>query len=683
MDKKLTKKELERKIIDLEEFVNTQKENETMLRREIDALRQTGNYYEILMQNTEDYILICDKEGVPQVFNDSYKKRIESLTGQKMKPGTRPPMKEYDPETARYWNSLQQRVLKGEKFIAEFSASVDDSERLYYETLFCPVREGNQISGFVEITRDITERKKVENALKDSVSFNSSLLENSPNAILVLNPDTSIRYVNPFFENLTGYTSEEIIGLKTPYPWWVNDPSYGTEEEKRKLFLIGIHRAERQYKKKNGEFSWVEINITPIYQNGEMSYSLATWVDISERKEAQRKSKELEEKLQRSQKMESLGLLAGGVAHDLNNVLAGIVSYPDLLLMDLPESSRLKKPILTIKESGDRAVAIVQDLLTIARGVATVKKPLNLNKLIDEYLESPEFGKLRQYHPAVDFSTDLDATLLNINGSQIHLRKVVMNLMSNAMEAIDGAGDVKISTVNCYLDRPLKAYDNVKPGEYVVLSVSDSGPGISPTDLDRIFEPFYSKKILGRSGTGLGLPVVWNVIQEQSGYINVTSDDSRTVFDLYFPISREKISDESVSFKIEDYTGNGEKILVIDDMQSQRDISRGMLEKLGYAVETAACGEEAVKYLETHTVDLLILDMIMDPGINGRQTYEKILETHPDQKALIVSGYAETDEVKATQDMGAGQFIKKPFTIGILGDAVKRELNKQPSPSVE
>jgi signal transduction histidine kinase len=395
-----------------------------------------------------------------------------------------------------------------------------------------------------------------------------------------------------------------------------------------------------------------------------------------ERKRAEQALRESEEKLARSRKMESLGLLAGGVAHDLNNVLSGIVSYPELIIMDLPEDSKLRKPIETMQESGHRAAAIVQDLLTVARGVATTKEPLNLNELIGDYLNSPEFKKLEQFHPTVTVKTNLDTDLFNIGGSHVHIRKVIMNLVSNASEAIDSSGNVTISTMNRYIDRPLRGYDDVSIGEYVVLAVSDDGSGISSDDLERIFDPFYTKKVMGRSGTGLGLAVVWNVVQDHKGYIDVTTDENGTTFELYFPITREEISSQDLSIPIKDYKGNGETILVVDDVGSQRDISCRMLDKLGYITKAESSGEEAVEYLKENTVDLIVLDMIMDPGINGLLTYERILKTHPNQKAIIVSGFAETDDVKEAQRLGAGQYVKKPITLEKIGIAIRDELKK-------
>jgi CheY-like chemotaxis protein/two-component sensor histidine kinase len=344
--------------------------------------------------------------------------------------------------------------------------------------------------------------------------------------------------------------------------------------------------------------------------------------------------------------------------------------------MDLPEGSKLRKPIETMRESGQRATAIVQDLLTVARGVAIPKEPLNLNDVIKEYLKSPEYNKLLQYHPSVTVKDDLDPKLLNMKGSPVHIRNVVMNLISNASEAIEGHGNVVVSTMNRYIDRPLRGYDDVNIGEYVVLVVEDNGPGISSDDLNRIFEPFFTKKVLGRSGTGLGLMLVWNVVQDHEGYIDVISEKGGTKFELYFPITREAVIGQTSSVPLENLYGHGEMILVIDDVESQREISCRMLEALRYKTKAVSGGEAAIDYLKEHRVDLLLLDMIMDPGINGRETYERIKKIHLKQKAIIISGFAETDEVKKTLELGAGRFLKKPIILEELGLAVKEELEK-------
>ena len=443
-----------------------------------------------------------------------------------------------------------------------------------------------------------------------------------------------------------------------------NDPNYSRQIEHRIIYA-------------DGTVGYITVRfVIEKDADGRTVKTYGVNQDITERKRAEERLRESEEKLLRSKKMESLGLLAGGVAHDLNNVLAGIVSYPELLLLDLPEDSKLRKPIQSIQESGDKAVAIVQDLLTIARGVALAKKTLNLNDFVKDYLASPEFEKLMQLHPAIKVKTDLDTGLMNTIGSPVHIRKVIMNLVSNASEAIEGPSHITISTGNRYLDRNVGKYEEVKIGEYVILSVSDDGSGISSDHLERIFDPFFTTKIMGKSGTGLGLAVVWNIVQDHKGYIDVSSDERGTTFELYFPITRDEVTEEDISISMEDCKGNGEMVLVVDDIESQRKITCDMLEALGYKSIAVSGGEKAVEYLKEHSVDIILLDMIMDPGINGYETYKRIIEIHPNQKAVIVSGFAETDEVKKVQKLGAGQYMRKPLTFKKIGMAIKEELEK-------
>ena len=330
----------------------------------------------------------------------------------------------------------------------------------------------------------------------------------------------------------------------------------------------------------------------------------------------------------------------------------------------------------TIQESGMRAADVVEDLLTIARGIATGKEALNLNTIVTEYLRSAEYQKLEKTHSFVSCRTELDPDLLNMSGSATHIKKILMNLVTNASEAIESSGTVIISTSNRYLDEPLMGYEDVRMGEYSVLSVSDNGSGISPEDLERIFEPFYTKKVMGRSGTGLGLAVVWNTVQDHKGYINIKSSEQSTVFELYFPVTRDKVAAEKEEVSMEDYLGHGEKILVVDDEERQREIAGVLLAELGYVAESVSSGEEAIEYIKEHPVDLIVLDMVMPKGINGRETYEEIIKIRPAQRAIIASGYAKTKEVDTAQELGAGKYIKKPYTLAKVGLAVKEELEK-------
>jgi signal transduction histidine kinase len=385
--------------------------------------------------------------------------------------------------------------------------------------------------------------------------------------------------------------------------------------------------------------------------------------------------KQIEEKLQHAKKMESIGLMAGGVAHDLNNILSGVTGYSELILHDLPEDSKLTKPIKAIQDSGSRAAIIVADLLTVARGAASTRELHNLNSLAQEYLNSPEYTALKSLYPQITCQHQLTAAHNSIICSSVHVKKCLMNLVTNASEAVEADGTIIVSTENKTLGDDTAARYHIEPGEYVLLNVDDDGPGITDKDLEHIFEPFYTKKVMGRSGTGLGLTVVWNTMEDHDGIVLVKSSDEGTCFQLFFPVSKEKKAVQTDSDTQENLSGNGEHILLVDDESHLRDIGTQMLQTLGYKVVSVSSGELAVKFIKDNKVDLLVLDMLMEPGINGLQTYKEILEISPDQKAIIASGFSESDDVKATLKLGAGKFIKKPYSTDQLGQAVKEVLN--------
>lgn len=531
-----------------------------------------------------------------------------------------------------------------------------------------------------KLHKESTERKQAEEAVREAYNITNR----SPAvAFLCKNAEEwPVEFVSDNVDELFGYKAEEFTSGKITYAQVVHPDDLervGEEitifggEEGREEFIHDPYRVVT----KDGEVKWLDdMTLIRRDEKGDITHYEGIVLDISERVKAEDEKESLQAKLQRSQKMESLGLLAGGVAHDLNNILSGIVSYPDLLLMDLSEDSPLRKPIKTIKESGQRAADVVSDLLTVARGVATGKEVLNFNTIVEKYRDSAEHKKLETVRPWVTFKTKLDPDLLNVSCSLTHIKKTLMNLVTNASEAIKGSGNVIISTMNQYIDKPIRGYEEVRIGEYAMLTVSDDGSGISPEDLERIFEPFYTKKVMGRSGTGLGLAVVWNTVQDHDGYINVMSSEEGTVFELYFPLTRDEVTGEKEQVPFEDYVGHGERILVVDDEENQREIACKMLTKLSYSAEAVTSGAEAVEYLKEHCADLIVLDMIMPSGMDGRETYERITKIHPNQKAIIASGFAETEAVKAAQKLGAGKYIKKPYTIEKIGVAVKEELEK-------
>ncbi len=577
------------------------------------------------------------------------------------------------------FNSVK-RLKSHERNHSEIELGPENNRKSYYLQVSHLFSRKNRLVGWLVCLRDITQRKLSEAALRDSEEKFRSISDNALDGIIMIDPEDKISLWNCAAEKMFGYKETEIIGkelhtLLAPRRCHQEYFQRFSESIVTGKAPVISKTVELSALKKDGTEFPIELFVADLSLKGRWQ-AVGIVRDITDRKQGEAERARLQERLQRAQKMEAIGTMAGGVAHDLNNILSGIVSYPDLLLLDIPVNSPLRKPIEAIRKSGMLAADVVSDLLTIARGVAMRKAALNLNTAVSEYLESAEFKRLEKIHAFVQFKTDLASRLSNISGSAIHIDKVLMNLVVNATEAIEKSGTVTITTMNRYLDAPVIGHENVRQGEYAVLSISDDGPGISPDDMARIFEPFYSKKVMGRSGTGLGLAVVWSAVQDHNGYINVKSSEKGTTFQIYFPVTREEIAEKKETAGLEEYMGDGERILVVDDEEIQREIATGMLTKLGYYTEAISSGEEAIAYVKEHPMDLLVLDMVMPKGINGRETYEKILEMFPGQKAILASGYSKTEEIETAQNMGAGHYIKKPYTLETIGFAIKKELEK-------
>jgi PAS domain S-box-containing protein len=529
-----------------------------------------------------------------------------------------------------------------------------------------------------ELETEVARRKQTEKALHASEKKYRDVVTNANSIILRWDAAGNILFMNPFGLEFFGFSEEELVGRNVVGT--IVAETETTSQRDLVALMQDIQRDPDKYKnneneniRKDGTRAWISwTNKAVVDTAGNIEEILSIGNDITEKKL-------LEDRLQRARKMEAIGALAGGVAHDLNNVLSGIVGYPDLLLMQLPPDSPLTEPLLTIRESGKKAASIVQDLLTLARRGVAVSEAANLNTIVRQYLDSPEFLKLQSFHPGVAVQTTLATDLLNVLGSPVHIAKTIMNLVSNAAESMSAGGTLFIATANQYIDTPLQGYKHVEEGDYAVLTISDTGTGMTPEEMEHIFEPFYSKKKMGRSGTGLGMAVVWGTVKDHGGYIDFESTLGKgTTFKIYFPATRQEVTTrEPVGISLEKYRGRGETILVVDDVKEQREIADMILSQLGYSVTVAASGEEAIDVLRDTTVDLLVLDMIMDPGIDGLETFRRILELHPGQKAVIASGFSETERVKEALRLGAGHYVKKPYTIEKIGRAIKETLGKK------
>lgn len=396
---------------------------------------------------------------------------------------------------------------------------------------------------------------------------------------------------------------------------------------------------------------------------------LAIVRNISERILAEQERKKLEGQLARAQKMEAVGLLAGGVAHDLNNVLSGLVSYPDLLLRELPENSPMHRRVRIIQKSGQKAAQIVQDLLTLARRGVAAEEQVHLNTIIQEYLCSPEFEKLSSFHPLMRLETRLDASLPYLKGSGLHLGKMLMNLVSNAAEAMPDGGDLVIET------RYDPSGDPSFPQGTLLLCVRDTGQGIHPEDREKIFEPFYTKKVMGRSGTGLGMAVVWSTVQDHRGRIEVDSAPGKgCLISVRLPASPDLLPAPQESKEIS--LGSGQHLLVVDDLPEQLEIATLMLQSLGYRVSAVTSGEEALSQLSFLNPDLVLLDMIMGKEkMDGLDCFLHMRTLMPELKVLLVTGFSEGERIKEALALGALGYVKKPYTRDSIAKGIHEALH--------
>jgi len=390
--------------------------------------------------------------------------------------------------------------------------------------------------------------------------------------------------------------------------------------------------------------------------------------------------KALLRRLQRAEQMEVLGTLAAGVAHDLNNVLSGCVSLPEIIMETLPKDSPHKPLLSQIKDSGMRAAAIVADLLTLARRAIVVEDVVDINKVITGYLNSPEHMELRHRYPNVVITSHLSAENPRILGSTIHIMKTIMNLVTNAYKATSQGGHVWITTD---LQPVFDAAGENDPSDQAIIRIKDDGVGMTAAEQTHIFQPFYTRKTSDQSGTGLGMAIVWGAVKDHGGEIHIKSQpDQGTTFEIELPAT-DAVEDDSSEWQIDDCLGNHHlTVLVVDDLNDQREIARALLERLGYTVVVASSGIDAINWLKTHSADIVLLDMLMGLGIDGHDTYKQILEFRPNQRAVIASGYSENDRVKDTIKLGAFAYLKKPYVLRDLGSTIHAALQtKSPAAS--
>lgn len=553
-------------------------------------------------------------------------------------------------------------ALSGKPQFFEWMHSRLDGEEFYAEVSLNAL----ELSGkrfILALVRDINQRKLSEVKLYRSNEAYRALADNSPDIIIRFDKNLRYQYANTALETATGKPIGEFIGKNLRELDFPEAVCNIWEDNLRDVLLSGkplISQFDLILKNERRYYDW---RLNPEFNTvGEVETVLSVARDITE-------TRRLQELESRAHRLETAGQIAGQVAHDFNNLLAPLMAYPDFIRDELPPGNRAEKFLTAIENAARQIAEINQQLLTLGRRGHYNQEPMNLNTIVREVL-----SQMDPSGPSLEIKTNLADDLMNIKAGGAQIHRVIANLIANARDAMMDVGKINITTENIYVDRDFGNYTRVARGEYAKLTIADSGSGIPEDNLQKIFDPFFTTKTTDKKkGSGLGLSVVDAVIKDHNGYIDIESRlGLGTSMYVYLPITREA-SNETAK---EDIIGGSAQILVVDDDKVQREVTAELLGRLGYTVKTASGGEEAIRILKSRQYDLLILDMIMPPGIDGAETLRRTLEIYPGQKALIISGFSESERVNEALRLGAGAYIRKPLNLKAIASAVRKELDR-------
>ena len=574
-------------------------------------------------------------------------------------------------ERERFFESIRDAVQTVGKWDYEGKYIKPAGEEMYLRGISVPVPVDDGLI-FNGVILDVTERVQAVKALEESEERFRSLIQNSLDIIFIVDEKGSITYESPSVKQVLQYPAGELIG-KNPINF-VHPDDIPAVREKMSEVIGHIHTGipvECRFKRADGEWVHVESVGNNLIGYPGINGIVITGRDITERKKARETELEMEHRLLQAQKVESMGRLAGGVAHDFNNMLSVIIGNTEMALSKTDPSDPFHKRLTEILNAGRRSADLTRQLLAFARKQEVSPKVLNLNEMVSSMIkmlrrligENIDLG----WHPGCDLWK------VKIDPSQVD--QILANLMVNARDAIEKTGSITIETSNETCDEAYsKLYHYAVPGDYVVLAVSDNGCGIDPKTLDNIFEPFFTTKKDGQ-GTGLGLATVYGIVKQNNGFINVYSEPGRgTTFRIYL----QRYMDESLAEDDEeeaDIQGGTETILIVEDEPTVLRLSKSMLEMLGYTVWAASGKDQALQLANEHgkKIDLLLTDVVM-PGMNGKELSERILALIPGIKCLYMSGY--TADVIARQgilDQGV-KLISKPFSIQDLAAKIREAL---------
>jgi two-component system, cell cycle sensor histidine kinase and response regulator CckA len=634
------------------------------------ALGESEETFRALAENSIDTIMRFDKEHRHLYVNPI----VESQTGIQAEDFLGKTHKEMGfPEyLCELWGGAIDKVFKtGKTGRIEFKLPTD----LWVDWLCMPeFDENGEVKAVITSARDITDRKRAERALQESEARFRDISESMADWIWEIDAEGTFTYVSENVFSILGYTTQELLG-KTPFDFMPPDEARRVAGKFTEIVANKqiIRDLENWNLSKDGKRICLVTNGIPLLdERGELLGYRGIDRDITERKKAEEEKTKLEGKLRQSQKMEAVGRLAGGVAHDFNNILTGINGYAEMIIEGLDADDSLRPNMEVILSSGKRAADLTAQLLAFSRKQIIAPRVIAPNDIL---IESQKMLR-RIIAEDIDFVFAPGNRLWRILADPTQLDQVLMNLAVNARDAMPNGGKLTIETQNVSLDDEYcKSHAGFKPGDYVMLAVTDTGHGMDEETKSKIFEPFFSTKEVGK-GTGLGLAMVYGVMKQNKGFINVYSEIGEgTTFKIYFPALKEK-AEKPATDKIADMPAGTETVLLVEDEGIVRNLAKTVLERQGYTVIVAPDGEKA--YLEytqyAGKIDLLLTDVIM-PKMNGGELYKKLLDLKPGLKALFMSGYTE-DAIAHHGVLDKGtHFLQKPFTIQALAKAVRKALD--------
>ncbi len=522
----------------------------------------------------------------------------------------------------------------------------------------------------VSVHTDIDKRKQAEEALRESEENFRVLYNNSPDMHVSVSPhDANILLCNETFLNKTGYSREEIIGSPV-FKIYHDDCIAEAKKTFQEFVETGVIKdRELTLKRKDGSKIDVSLNVNAIRDEaGEIKYSISSWRDITDRKKAEEEKKRLEAQLQETEKMEAIAILAGGVAHEFNNTLMGIMGNIELLKMNFSGDGGIDKHLESMKSAGHRMSRLTDQLLAYAEGGKYQPKDLKMDHFVIETLPILQ----HDLNPKVRIETHFPKDVSYIKADYAQMQMVLSAILTNANEAIEDEGIIRIAAGNKELDEDFtNQHPGLKPGPYVCLTIEDDGKGMDEETRNGIFEPFFTTKFQGR---GMGMAAVYGIVMNHDGWIYVDSELGKgTVVQIYLPAIEIEV-EKPKKAKVEITTGSG-TILMIEDEDVVIEVTQAMLEWLGYRVMVAKTGKDAIHITETFDgqIDLALLDIKL-PDIDGRKLYPLIMKARSNLKVIVFSGYSIDGPAREILDAGAQDFIQKPFSLATLSEKLKEVL---------